>query len=191
MIYYEADGVSGGSTDVAEQVTPETPEQETQAAVEEVAKYTDKQLNDLIAKNSDKEVKKLLGKYGLESTEQLAAVIEADKKRKEADMTAEERARQIEKDAEEKIATAQRRADESEAVAEALRLGVDPAKVDRIKKLLPSYEGESVSERVGEILKDIPELIKKAGSLGLETRNQNLNAEEEALAKMKKAAGLA
>lgn len=177
--------------DEVEQNIEHQEENKHDEAAEEVAKYTDKQLNDLIAKNSDKEVKKLLGKYGLESTEQLAAVIEADKKRKEADMTAEERARQIEKDAEEKISAAQRRADESEAVAEALRLGVDPAKVDRIKKLLPSYEGDSVSERVGEILKDIPELIKKASALGLETRNQNLNAEEEALAKMKKAAGLA
>lgn len=71
--------------------------QEAAANTDDQPKYTQKQLNDLIAKESDKRLTKVLKEYGFESREALAALIEAKTKTDNDLVAALERAEAAEK----------------------------------------------------------------------------------------------
>ena len=61
------------------------------ATAPEVAKYTDRQLNDLVAKNAAKEAAKMLKDAGIEATGDLKKDVEAFKAWKQSTMTETDR----------------------------------------------------------------------------------------------------
>ena len=151
------DGATGSvpAVDTAPATEPTaTPE------VQEVAKYTDKQLNDLIAKNAAKAAEKaraeLLGSIGVKDESE----IEALKKAREAQMTEAEKLK-AELDALKSAdGEAKKAADAIRAENAALKKGVPGDKVDRVVKLSAGYEGDTVDERVAAVLEEFPEFIK-------------------------------
>lgn len=166
-----------------EQQTPETP------AVEQ-PKYTDKQLNDLIAKNSGKELKKTLDAYGLKSAEEIAELV----KLKQSQMSESEKnaARIAELEALHKAATD--KADAAEAKVEAISKGVPADKAAKVVKLAMSgdYEGDSIADKIGKVLDEFPEFIAKQGGadFGGKTDGATPNQEDELRKKMRAVAGL-
>jgi len=169
-------------------------EQTVQAPVEQVQpeqpKYTDKQLNDLIAKNSGKELKKTLEAYGLKSPEEIAELV----KLKQSQMSDAEKtaARIAELEALHKAATD--KADAAEAKVEAIAKGVPADKAAKVVKLAMSgdYEGDSIADKIGKVLAEFPEFIAKQGGadFGGQTSNTTPNQEDELRKKMRAVAGL-
>lgn len=169
-------------------------EQTVQAPVEQVQpeqpKYTDKQLNDLIAKNSGKELKKTLDAYGLKSPEEIAELV----KLKQSQMSESEKtaARIAELEASHK--SAQDRADAADAKVEAIAKGVPADKAAKVVKLAMSgdYEGDSVADKIGKVLAEFPEFIAKqsGADFGGKTDGQTPNADDELRKKMRAVAGL-
>lgn len=147
------DGVNGAVPAPAADAAPAQEEPE-------IAKYTDKQLNDLIAKNSAKAAEKaraeLLGSIGVKD----ASEIEELKKAREAQMTEAEKLK-AELDALKSAdGEAKKAADAIRAENAALKKGVPGDKVDRVVKLSAGYEGDTVDERVAAVLEEFPEFIK-------------------------------
>ena len=164
--------------DGANGAVPAEPATEPTATpeVQEVAKYTDKQLNDLIAKNAAKAAEKaraeLLGSIGVKDESE----IEALKKAREAQMTEAEKLRaelDALKGADEE---AKKAADAIRAENAALKKGVPADKVDRVVKLSAGYDGDSVDERVAAVLAEFPEFIKvPVKDIGAPTHRQSID----------------
>jgi uncharacterized protein CbrC (UPF0167 family) len=179
------DGVTGAVP--AEPATEPTATPE----VQEVAKYTDKQLNDLIAKNSAKAAEKaraeLLGSIGVNDESE----IEALKKAREAQMTEAEKLRaelDVLKGAD---GEAKKAADAIRAENAALKKGVPADKVDRVVKLSAGYDGESVDERVAAVLEEFPEFVKvPVRDIGAPAHGQTQNEADALLEKARAQLGL-
>lgn len=171
------------SAEQTEQQTPETP------AVEQ-PKYTDKQLNDLIAKNSGKELKKTLDAYGLKSAEEIAELV----KLKQSQMSESEKSAARIAELESAHKTAQDRADAADAKVEAISKGVPADKAAKVVKLAMSgdYEGDSIADKIGKVLAEFPEFIAKQGGadFGGKTDGATPNKEDELRKKMREVAGL-
>lgn len=165
-------------------------EQTQQTAQAEQPKYTDKQLNDLIAKNSGKELKKTLEAYGLKSPEEIAELV----KLKQSQMSESEKNAARIAELESAHKTAQDRADAADAKVEAIAKGVPADKAAKVVKLAMSgdYEGDSVADKIGKVLAEFPEFIAKQGGsdFGGKTNGQTPNADDELRKKMREAAGL-
>ena len=165
-------------------------EQTQQTAQAEQPKYTDKQVNDLIAKNSGKELKKTLDAYGLKSPEEIAELV----KLKQSQMSDAEKtaARIAELEASHK--SAQEKADAAEAKVEAIAKGVPADKAAKVVKLAMSgdYEGDSIADKIGKVLAEFPEFIAKQGGadFGGKTDGATPNAEDDLRKKMRAVAGL-
>lgn len=179
------DGVTGAVP--AEPVAEPAPAQEEP----EVAKYTDKQLNDLIAKNSAKAAEKarteLLGSIGVNDESE----IEALKKAREAQMTEAEKLK-AELDALKSAdGEAKKAADAIRAENAALKKGVPGDKVDRVVKLSAGYEGDTVDERVAAVLEEFPEFIKvPVKDIGAPAHGQTQNEADALLEKARAQLGL-
>lgn len=179
------DGVTGAVP--AEPATEPTATPE----VQEVAKYTDKQLNDLIAKNSAKAAEKaraeLLGSIGVNDESE----IEALKKAREAQMTEAEKLK-AELDALKSAdAEAKKAADAIRAENAALKKGVPADKVDRVVKLSAGYDGDSVDERVAAVLEEFPEFVKvPVKDIGAPAHGQTQNEADALLEKARAQLGL-
>lgn len=179
--------------DGANGAVPAEPATEPTATpeVQEVAKYTDKQLNDLIAKNSAKAAEKaraeLLGSIGVKDESE----IEALKKAREAQMTEAEKLRaelDALKSADEE---AKKAADAIRAENAALKKGVPADKVDRVVKLSAGYEGDTVDERVAAVLEEFPEFIKvPVKDIGAPAHGQTQNEADALLEKARAQLGL-
>jgi hypothetical protein len=156
--------------------TVQVEQQEATQETPEVAKYTDKQLNDLIAKNARKAAEKaqaaLLENAGVKSLEEL---VELQKLRTEKLSESERAAARI-AELETGNKAAHDRAERAEAKAEALALSVPADKADRVVKLALSgdYEGETVAEKVSAVIAEFPEFAAKARGpeFGLKTESQ-------------------
>lgn len=185
VFYAPDDGVTGSVP--AEPATEPTATPEAQ----EVAKYTDKQLNDLIAKNAAKAAEKaraeLLGSIGVSDESE----IEALKKAREAQMTEAEKLR-AELDALKSAdGEAKKAADAIRAENAALKKGVPADKVDRVVKLSAGYDGESVDERVSAVLEEFPEFIKvPVKDIGAPAHGQTQNEADALLEKARAQLGL-
>lgn len=179
------DGVTGAVP--AEPATEPTATPE----VQEVAKYTDKQLNDLIAKNSAKAAEKaraeLLGSIGVKD----ASEIEELKKARESQMTEAEKLK-AELDALKGAdGEAKKAADAIRAENAALKKGVPADKVDRVVKLSAGYDGESVDERVAAVLEEFPEFVKvPVRDIGAPAHGQTQNEADALLEKARAQLGL-
>ena len=179
------DGVTGAA--------PAAPATETEPTLEtpEVAKYTDKQLNDLIAKNSAKAAEKaraeLLGSIGVKD----ASEIEALKKARESQMTEAEKLK-AELDALKAAdSESKKAADAVKAENAALKKGVPADKVDRVVKLSAGYEGDTVEERVAAVLADFPEFARgPVKDIGAPAHGQTQNEADSLLEKARAQLGL-
>ena len=167
----------------SEPPAPETP------AVEQ-PKYTDKQLNDLIAKNSGKELKKTLEAYGLKSAEEIAELV----KLRQSQMSESEKNAARIAELESAHKSALDRADAADAKVEAISKGVPADKAAKVVKLAMSgdYEGDSIADKIGKVLAEFPEFIAKQGGadFGGKTDGATPNQEDELRKKMRAVAGL-
>ena len=159
---------------------------------EDAPKYSDKQLNDIVAKNSAKEAEKATAKLlelaGVKAPEELAELAKLKKGAGEEDPVKKE-LEEIKKNQ----ASVTERADRNEAKAEALAAGVKKDALERVVKLAmsPAYEG-TIAERVGKVLAELPEFIDKTGAaFGAEPKSQAQDATQSVLDRARAAAGLA
>lgn len=177
---------------MAEENNVGTGEGEAQA---EVAKYTDKQLNDLIAKNAGKAVEKtraeILAELGVDSLDTIKAKLAKQAELEKASMTEAEKYK-AELEAEKKArADAEGKMTAAELRAEIIGKGVPADRADKVVKLAAGYEGATTAEKVDAVLKDFPELVKApVQAIGVETKRQNLSEEDALLAQLGGIAGL-
>jgi hypothetical protein len=177
-------------------VTPPatTPAADPPAPAAEAPKYTDKQLNDLLARDAGKEVKKLLAEAGFDPTGDIKADLAKLKTIRDGQLTDEQKRAERDKEIEGKMTTAQREASEAKAETAALKAGVPADKAERVRKLALAgdYEGATEAEKVAAVLLDFPEFVKKEapGDVGRLTKGSQVNEEEAMLAQLKKNAGI-
>lgn len=156
------------------------------------AKYTDDQLNDIVAKNSAKaaakETARLLELAGVKSPEELAALAALKKTGDGAEDPTKKELDELKKSQ----SAITERADRNEARAEALGAGVKKDALDRVVKLAmsPAYDG-TIAERVGKVLAELPEFIDKTGAaFGAQVKTETQDATQSVLDKARAAAGL-
>ena len=183
-VFFDADGQGGGGS---AQVTTVEPQ--------EVAKYTDKQLNDLIAKNAGKAVEKtraeLLAELGADSIDTLKAKLAKQAELEKASMTETEKVRAELEAEKKKTQDVEARASAAELKAEIIGKGVPADKAERVAKLAAGYDGATVAEKVEAVLKEFPEFVKPTtASVGVETGHKSLNEEEALLKQLGEIAGL-
>lgn len=176
-----------------EQTTTESQSTEQKQEQKAEAKYTDAQLNDLIAKEASKREAKaqreLMERLGVKTPEELDAL----KKLRDEKMTDAEKALAREKEKDDAINAAKAEAEGARAEAEALKRGVPADRVERLVKIAGTYEGATIAERLDAALKDFPEFTGKVATtttLGKETTHQSQSDEERLLAAARKQAGL-
>lgn len=179
-------------------VTPATPAQTpaTPPAPEpEQPKYTDKQLNDLIAKESGKRQEKatadLLAKMGFKSIEE----VEAFNKSRQESMTQAEKDKLKLAEQESAAATNAKERDEARAEVAALKAGVPADKVAKVVKLAAGYDGDTMEAKITALLDDFPDFMKGQSvqapqNAGRVTGQQGVSDEERLLAIARKQAGL-
>ena len=177
-------------------VTPAVPVAAVPAAepAVEAPKYTDKQLNDLLARDAGKEAKKLLAEAGFDTSGDIKADLAKLKTLRDSQLTAEQKAAEAAKAKDDELSASKREASEARAEAAALKLGVPADKCDRVRKLAMAgdYEGATEAEKVAAVLADFPEFVKAQapGDVGRLTKGSQVNEEEALLAQMKKNAGI-
>lgn len=178
-------------------VTPAAPAQTPaiQPAPEpEQPKYTDKQLNDLIAKEAGKRQEKatadLLAKMGFKSIEE----VEAFNKSRQESMTQAEKDKLKLAEQEAAAATNAKERDEARAEVAALKAGVPADKVAKVVKLAAGYDGDTMEAKITALLADFPDFVKgqvqAPRNAGLVTGQQGVSDEERLLAIARKQAGL-
>ena len=160
------------------QVTTETKPAETvQAKTEQAAKYTDDQLNDIVAKALAKERKK--AEAAKPKTEEKADTPDPVKTELE----------EVKKTTSELSA----RADKNEATALAMKAGVtEEKKLESVVKLAlsPAYDG-TIAERIQKIVTEVPEFVKVPGkAFGVQTTADVQDATESVLNKARAQLGL-
>jgi hypothetical protein len=173
----------------ASQATPQTPD-----TTEETPKYTDKQVNDLIAKEASKRQEKatadLLLKMGFKSLED----IDAFNKSRQESMTQAEKDKLAIQEKETAAQTAARERDEARAELSAMKAGVPADKVAKVVKLAAGYDGDTMDEKISALLADFPDFVKAQTAApqnaGRVTGQQGMSDEERLLAVARKQAGL-
>jgi len=162
----------------------------------EAPKYTDKQLNDLIAREATKREaaakSAMMKELGVDTPEDLAAL----KKLREEKMTESERSAASLKAKDDAVIAAKAEADAARAEVEALKAGISAENLTKAIKLAGTYDGATMAEKIAAVVADFPMLKGKpgasarGGALGVETRHEELSEVEAMLAKARKQAGL-
>ena len=162
----------------------------------EAPKYTDKQLNDLIAREATKREAAtkaaIMKELGVDTPEALAEL----KKLREEKMTESERAAASLKAKDDAVLAARADADAARAEVEAFKAGISAENLAKAIKLAGTYDGATMAEKIAAVVADFPMLKGKAGatagggSLGVETKHEELSEVEAMLAKARKQAGL-
>jgi len=190
------------ATPVASETSPATLPNpaEPLTPVAEAPLYTNKQLNDLLARDAGKEVKKLLAEAGFDPSGDIKADLAKLKTIRDGQLTEEQKRAEKEKAAKDEIDTAKREASEAKIEASALRAGLKAPEKDgdendrrlkRFVRLANGYDGTE-AEKVAAVLADFPEFVRKEapGDVGRLTKGSQVNEEEALLAQMKKNAGI-
>ena len=173
---------------------PETPPQEQTTETqpqEEEAKFTQKQLNDLIAKEAGtretKTRKELLDKLGLSSVEDLDKLkAKLDSEKTEEQKRAE--ALESEKKRTEELEGMTKTAD---LMIELLDLGMDKESAKKYAKFANEEEGETAEAKAQAFIRNNEGFVKKSGgNFGIQSGSKKLNEPATALAAMKKEFGL-
>lgn len=196
MFFAPDTGADGGAgADNAPAVTDNgagtTP---TQTAEQEQPKYTDKQVNDLIAKNKGKAVAELLQKSGFASEEELNKALAEFKKMQDANKSETEKLQSQKDDIAKKLTEAEARATLAEFRAEALAQGVGKETSEKVAKWAQDYDGETTADKVKAFLAENPQFAdggestaKQAGTkFSSKTTNQLPNKQAEMLELIKK-----
>lgn len=161
----------------------------------EVAKYTDKQLNDLIAKNAGKASEKtraeILAELGADSIDTLKARLAKQDEAEKAGMTeAEKYKAELETEKKARLEEASKRT-AAELRAEIIGKGVPADKADKVAKLAAGYDGETIAAKVEAVLAEFPEFVKaQAQQVGIEGRKSNLSEEDALLSMLGSSVGL-
>jgi hypothetical protein len=184
-VFFAPDDGITGAVPAAPATEPTTTPAATQEAPE-APLYTNKQLNDLVAKNSAKEAAKILKDAGLESTGDLKKDVEAFKAWKQSTMTETDRLKAQLAEREGADTEAKKAADAIRAENIALKKGVPGDKVDRVVKLSAGYEGDTVEERVAAALAEFPEFTRgPVKDIGAPAHGQGVDDDTAMLAKLK------
>ena len=173
---------------------PETPPQEQTTETqpqEEEAKFTQKQLNDLIAKEAGtretKTRKELLDKLGLSSVEdldKLKAKLDSEKTEEQKRAEALEQEKKRAEELEGKTKTA-------DLIIELLALGMDKTSAKKYAKFANEEEGETAEAKAQAFIRNNDGFVKKSGgNLGIQSGSKKLNETASALASMKKEFGI-
>lgn len=199
-----AAGTSAQSTSTTPATAPATAPAQGQAPAQtaaadpaaEAPKYTDKQLNDLIARESTKREAAakaaMMKELGVDTPEALAEL----KKLRDEKMTDSEKTAASLKASADAVTAAKAEADAARAEVEAFKAGVSAANLAKVIKLAGTYEGATMAEKIAAVLADFPMMGKAnaapagGGSLGVETRHEELSEVEAMLARARKQAGL-
>lgn len=171
-------------------VPPVTTETTTEPApVAEEPRFTQKQLNDLIAKEAGTRQTALLTKMGFKTMEEA----EAFNKSRQESMTQAEKDKLKLAEQEAAAATNAKERDEARAEVAALKAGVPADKVSKVVKLAAGYDGDTMEEKINAMLVDFPDIVKKGtapGNVGIQTGQQGVSDEERLLTLARKQAGL-
>ena len=173
--------------------TTETAQEQTAGTQppSDEAKFTQKQLNDLIAKESGtRETKtrnEILEKLGLSSVDdldKLKAKLDSEKteeqKRAEALESEKKRAEELEG----KTKTA-------DLIIELLDLGMDKESAKKYAKFANEEDGETAEAKAQAFIRNNEGFVKKSGgNLGIQSGSKKLNETASALASMKKEFGI-
>ena len=172
---------------------PETTQAQTatETQAQEAPKYTDKQLNDLIAKNKGKGVEELLKTAGFQTQDELTKALADYKAMQDKNKTDAEKLADENKKTAEKLAEAEKKAALAEFRAEALVQGVNKEASEKVAKWAQDYEGKTAEEKITAFLKDNPQFAqgeaKSAGpKISSKTVSQTPDAEAALLERIKK-----
>lgn len=174
------------ATNNTEQQTTTTEAHETaQQSTAEQPKFTQSQLNDLIAKESGTRMKKVYEELGVKTPEELAAL-----KKKLDEGKTEEQRRAEALDAEKK------RADDldgkvkaSDLIIELLAMGMDKDNAKKYAKFAAEEVGETAEDKAKAFIAANEGLVKKAvapQNAGIVTGGQHVNSQDAMLGEMKK-----
>ena len=152
-----AQGSQSGAGDGGQAAQGSSRAQETQA---DAPKFTQSQLNDLIAKEAGKREEKatlaVLAKMGFKTIEEA----EAFNKTRQESMTQAEKDKAKLAELETTAQTAARERDEAKAEVAALKAGVPADKVAKVVKLAAGYDGDTMEEKITAFLADFPDFVK-------------------------------
>jgi predicted nucleic acid-binding Zn-ribbon protein len=186
MFLLEEDDGANPQVATPEQAPGQTPEPQ------EEPKFTQKQLNDLIAKNKSDTQAKLLKQMGVESFDD---VKEGLKQLKEMQLQGKSKAEQLEiqnKEMAQKLEELSNGKNSAESKLAAIMKGVDPKKLDRALKLANAYEGETAEEKIEAMLEEFPELKKGQQAegpkinIGGSVNNPGVSSAEQEKAELRK-----
>src|SRR5574344_206905 len=177
--------------------TPETTpaqtstETSTETQAQEAPKYTDKQLNDLIAKNKGKGVEELPKTAGFQTQDELTKALADYKAMQDKNKTDAEKLADENKKTAEKLAEAEKKYALAEFRAEALVQGVNKEASEKVATWAQDYDGKTAEEKITAFLKDNPpsaqsEAKSAAPKISSKTVSQTHDAEAALLERLKK-----
>lgn len=187
-----------GATGSAPETPPTVPASIDPPQPAQIAKYTDKDLNDRAAAARREANEKVWKKHGFSSEKDFDDYLKGKRDEDEARKTESQRLKD-EGDAHKKAADeARAEAMMARAEAEAMKVGVDPQKVERFVKIAMTYPGETSAEKIAATMKDFPtEFLpssapapKGAPSFGAPTKSQGSDGMEAARADLREAMGM-
>lgn len=181
-------------TDPIVPVTPQTdqvtPQEPTTPPVDE-AKFTQKQLNDLIAKESGtRETKtrnEILEKLGLSSVDDLDKL----KARLDSEKTEEQKRAEALESEKKRATELEGKTKTADLVIELLALGMDKESAKKYAKFANEEDGETAEAKAQAFIRNNEGFVKKSGgNLGIQSGSKKLNETASALASMKKEFGI-
>ena len=164
---------------------------ENKAEPKEEAKFTQSQLNDLIAKEAGNRVSKaereILSSLGLTSKEDLAKLKEKLDAGKSEEQRREEQ-REAERKEKEEL---ERKVGSADLIVELMALGMNKESARKYAKFAAESDGDTAEEKAASFIAENEGLVKKAPSnLGVKSGEVSLNEHDSLLEQMKKNTGL-
>lgn len=176
-------------------------EQEQEQKVDEKAdekkaeapkKYTDDDVNNIVAKGKADAVSDVLKELGIPTVADAKKNLAALKAWQDSQKTDAQKALDDAKAATEAKTAAERRAEIAEMKAEALRVGVDPEKLEDAIALAEKAEGATPADKVKATIEKRAWLLgdKKPDEFGAKVKGQDVDAKAKAQAEVNAAFGL-
>jgi hypothetical protein len=160
--------------------------------VDETKKYTDKDVNDIVAKGKAEAVSAALKELGIASTEDAKKNLAALKAWQDSQKTETQKAADLAKEAVDGRTAAERRADIAEMKVEALAAGVGKDMLDDLITLAEKEEGKTIAEKVKAAIDKRPWLkgADKPGEFGAKIKGQAPDEKAQAQAAVNAAFGI-
>ena len=186
------------SAEGTEEVKPNTEGTNKEEKPVEEKKYTDKQLNDISAKNEQKAVNKMLKDLGIDDIEKAKSILAKAREEEEKAKSTDEKTLELQKEKEK----AQLEAINSQIENAMLRKGIKDEKVERAVRLIDKnnildekgiLDKSKLSAEIEDVLKTFPELLEKKSEeqVGFKIGGDGKEDKpEDEMAKMRKIMGL-